>query len=101
MKSDPRIAFVTDALLSLGGAEKTLFAALESFPSADVFTLVYDRAPFDGTPLANTRVFTSYLNRFPLVRSHHKLFLPLMPHAIEHLNVRDYDIVVSFSYAVA
>ncbi len=101
MRFEPRIAFVTDALLSLGGAEKTLFAALESFPKADVFTLVYNRAAFASTPLAGTRVFTSYLDRFPLARSRHKLFLPLMPHAIERLDVSDYDIVVSFNYAVA
>ena len=101
MKTKPHVAFVTDALLGIGGAEKTLFAALDSFPAADVFTLVYDQRAFAATPVANTRVFTSYLDRLPFARTHHRLFLPLMPHAIERFKLRDYDIVVSFSYAVA
>src|SRR5512138_30898 len=101
MKSEPRLAFVVDALLSVGGAEKTLFAALETFPKADLYTLVYDKEAFAGTPVANTRVFTSYLNVLPLARSHHRLLLPLMPNAIESFDLSRYDRVVSFSYAVA
>ncbi len=101
MRSEPHVAFVTDALLGIGGAEKTLFAALEIFPKADVFTLVYNKAAFAATPVANTRVFTSSLNNLPLARSHHKLFLPLMPGAIEQFDLSGYDVAVSFNYAVA
>ena len=50
MKSKPRIAFVIDALPSLGGAEKVLFTALEVFPQADLFTLVYNKQVFINTP---------------------------------------------------
>jgi glycosyltransferase involved in cell wall biosynthesis len=97
----PRIAFVVDALPAIGGGEKTLFAALEIFPQADVFTLIYNQGEFDDTPVAHRRVITSYLDRLPLARTHHRLLLPLMPSAIEHFDLRPYDIVVSFSYAVA
>ena len=101
MKSEPRIAFVTDALPVIGGAEKTLFAALECFPKADLFTLIYNKEAFVNTPLENRRVFTSYLDKFPLARKYYRLLLPLMLHAIEQFDLRDYDIVVSFNYAVA
>ena len=101
MKSEPRIAFVTDALPVIGGAEKTLFAALECFPKADIFTLIYNKEAFINTPLENRRVFTSYLDKFPLARKYYRLLLPLMPHAIEQFDLRGYDIVVSFNYAVA
>ena len=101
MKSEPRIAFVTDALPIIGGAEKTLFAALECFPNADIFTLIYNKKVFVNTPLRKSRVFTSYLNKFPLARKYHRLLLPLMPRAIEQFDLRGYDIVVSFNYAVA
>lgn len=53
MRSEPRLAFILDALPSLGGAEKVLFTALEIFPQADVFTLIYNRKFFGETPLAN------------------------------------------------
>ncbi len=101
MKSEPHVAFITDALPAIGGAEKTLFAALECFPEADVFTLVYNKEAFLHSPLANRNVFTSYLDKLPLARRNHRLFLPLMPHAIERFDLTGYDIVVSFSYAVA
>ncbi len=101
MKPEPRVAFVTDALPSIGGGEKVLFTALEIFPRADVFTLIYNRSAFACTPLAERNVRTSFLNRIPLAQKHHRLFLPLMPFAIERLNLRDYDLIVSFSYAVA
>jgi hypothetical protein len=101
MKSEPRIAFVIDALPSLGGGEKVLFTALEAFPNADLFTLVYNEPVFAQTPIANSIIRTSFIDRLPFARKHHRLFLPLMPYAIEQFNLRDYETIVSFSYAVA
>jgi glycosyltransferase involved in cell wall biosynthesis len=101
MKSKPRIAFVLDALPAIGGGEKTLFSALEVFPQADIFTLIYNKDAFRYTPIANKEVFTSYLDTLPLAQTHHRLLLPLMPHAIERFDLCQYDVVVSFSYAVA
>jgi glycosyltransferase involved in cell wall biosynthesis len=101
MKSEPRTAFVIDALPALGGGEKVLFTALEQYPCADVFTLIYNKAAFLKTPLADRDIRTSYLDALPLVHRHHRLFLPLMTSAIGSFDLRDYDRIVSFSYAVA
>ena len=101
MKSEPRIAFVIDALPALGGGEKVLFTALEQYPCADVFTLIYNKDAFLNTPLAGRNIRTSYLDALPLVHKHHRLFLPLMTSAIGRFDLRDYDRIVCFSYAVA
>ena len=101
MKSNRRIAFVIDSLPSLGGAEKVLFTALEIYPQADVFTLIYNREVFKGTPVAQREIKTSYLDILPLAHKHHRIFLPLMPAAIERFDLQEYDLIVSFSYAVA
>ncbi len=101
MKSDLRIAFVLDALPAVGGAEKVLFTALDTYPQADVFTLIYNRPAFQGTPIANRSIHTSYLDRLPFAQKHHRLFLPLMLQAVERLDLREYDVIVSFTYAVA
>ncbi len=101
MNSKPRIAFVVDALPAMGGGEKTLFAALELFPEADVFTLIYNKNAFETTPIANKEIITSYLDKFPFAQTHHRFLLPLMPSAIEHFDFCKYDVIVSFSYAVA
>jgi glycosyltransferase involved in cell wall biosynthesis len=101
MTSNPRVAFIIDSLPSLGGAEKVLFTALELYPRADIFTLIYNRPVFRATPLATRRIKTSWLDTLPLARIHHRWFLPFMPSAIERFDLRAYDFVVSFSYAVA
>ena len=101
MNSKPRIAFVVDALPAIGGGEKTLFAALEAFPQSDIFTLIYNKKEFAASPIAHKKITTSYLDELPFAQSHHRLFLPLMPAAIERLDLRQYDAVVAFSYAVA
>lgn len=101
MRSNPRIAFIVDALPAIGGGEKTLFTALEVFPQAEIFTLIYNKDAFKDSPIAMKKIITSYLDQWPLARTHHRLLLPLMPSAIERFDLRQYDIVVSFSYAVA
>jgi glycosyltransferase involved in cell wall biosynthesis len=101
MISEPRIAFILDALPAIGGGEKTLFAALEVFPQADIFTLIYNQKAFVETPIASKQIFTSYLNRVPFAQTHHRWLLPLMPSAIERFDLCQYDVVVAFSYAVS
>lgn len=101
MKFEPRIAFVIDSLPALGGGEKVLFTALEAFPNAELFTLVYNKAAFTSTLIANRQIKTSFVDRLPFAHTHHRMFLPLMPFAIEQFNLRDYETIVSFSYAVA
>ncbi|HSA99530.1 MAG TPA: glycosyltransferase [Anaerolineales bacterium] len=101
MKSNARIAFIVDALPALGGGEKTLFTALEVFPQADIFTLVYNKSAFVNSPIADKKIVTSYLDKLPYAHTRHRLLLPLMPSAIERFDLCKYDVVVSFSYAVA
>lgn len=101
MISNPRIAFVVDTLPSIGGGEKVLFAALEAYPKADIFTLIYNKKVFLNSPIAKRKINTAWLDAFPFAHSHHRLLLPLMPAAIEGINLHDYDLIVSFNYAVA
>ena len=95
------VAFVRDWLTVYGGADRTMAAALELFPAAPIHTLVYQPEPFRDTPIVRHRVETSFLQRWPGARAHHRSYLPLMPLAIEQLDLRGHDLVVSMSHAVA
>ncbi len=95
------IAFVVDALAGTGGAEKVLMAALEVFPGAPVYALVYNPGPFAQTPIACSPVTTSFINRLPLSRQHYRSYLPLMPRAVESFDLGRYERIVSLSYAAA
>lgn len=101
MTFEPRIAFVVDTLPSIGGGEKVLFAALEAYPRAEIFSLIYNRRVFVNSPLANRTIHISWLDSLPFAHTHHRHLLPLMPAAIERIDLRGFDIVVSFNYAVA
>mgnify|MGYP003579863112 CR=1 FL=1 len=101
MRSEPRIAFVIDSLPSLGGGEKVLLTALEIYPRAEIFTLVYNRECFLHTPIAQKDVHTSFIDSIPFAHRQHRFFLPLMPSAIERLDLTGFDVVMCFSYAVA
>lgn len=101
MPVNSKIAFVVDALPGLGGAEKVLMAALELFPNAPIYTLIYNRDKFENTPIARRRVVTSFIEHLPLARDQYRKYLPLMPFAIEQFDLRSYETILSFSYAVA
>jgi glycosyltransferase involved in cell wall biosynthesis len=96
-----RVAVVHDWLYTVGGAERVLQAILRCYPRADLHCL-FDLMEEPGRRLIGyERSITSFLQRMPLLRRHHRLFLPLMPLAIEQLDLRGYDLVISSSYAVA
>jgi glycosyltransferase involved in cell wall biosynthesis len=94
-----RIAIVHDWLVTYAGAERVLEQIIACFPDADLFSLVDfldDRTFVRGKP-----VTTSFIQKLPFARTRYRAWLPLMPLAIEQLDVSAYDVVISSSHAVA
>ena len=86
-----RSAIVHYWLLNMRGGEKVVESLCRILPDADIFTLFYD--PDRVSSLINShRVTPSFLN--PL-RKQYRSLLPLMPLALEHFDLRGYDLVVS------
>ncbi|TLU72536.1 glycosyltransferase [Lichenicoccus roseus] len=96
-----RIAIVHDWLYTLGGAEKVLAAMLRCFPQADVFCLFDFLSQEDREKIGFKTSRVSFLQRLPGMRRNHRRFLPIMPIAIEQLDLSGYDMIISSSYAVA
>jgi glycosyltransferase involved in cell wall biosynthesis len=95
-----RVALVHDFLLDLRGAERVFSAICDAWPEADVFTAVYDERGTEGR-FAAREPRTSFLQRLrPTARTFRPL-LPLYPHAVESLDLRGYDTVISSSSAWA
>jgi glycosyltransferase involved in cell wall biosynthesis len=96
----PRVALVHDFLLDLRGAERVFAAICDAWPNADVYTAVYDEHGTEGRFAARSPR-TSFLQKLrPTARTFRPL-LPLYPYAIESLDLRGYDIVISSSSAWA
>ncbi|MEM6679699.1 MAG: glycosyltransferase [Pseudomonadota bacterium] len=89
-----RIAIVHYWLIGMRGGEAVLEELLRCYPEADIYTHVYD--PERVSPLIRERtVRETFIGRLPGARRHHALFLPLMPRALEELDLTGYDLVIS------
>jgi len=96
-----KIAIVCDWLVTPGGAEKCLEQLITSFPEADIFAVVdfIDKEKRDF--LHNKPIKTTFIQKLPFAKKHYRHYLPLMPLAIEQLDVSAYDVIISSSHAVA
>lgn len=86
---------------SYGGSEQVLASMLEVFPHAEVHALVHDSEMLRGTPFEQTPVRTSFIQSLPKAKEKHRMYLPLMPLAVEQFDLRPYDLIISSSHAVA
>ena len=96
-----KIAIVCDWLEAYGGAERVLEQLLEVFPAADVFAVVDFVGRDERQFLHNKSVTTTFIQRLPFAKSKYRSYLPLMPLAIEQLDLSAYDVVISSSHCVA
>ncbi len=93
----PRIAIVCDFLTVMGGAENVVLAMHAAFPSAPIYTALYDPAAMPAFRKLDIR--TSRLQKLPKkLRSYHKLFPTLAVKAMRKLDLSDFDIILTSSY---
>lgn len=89
-----RVALIHYWLVTMRGGEKVLEALCELFPQADIFTHVYVPEAVSPTIRSHT-VHTSFIQKLPFAERHYQKYLPLMPLALEQLDLRGYDLVIS------
>lgn len=98
----PRIALVHDWFNEAGGAEKVVKEILYCYPEADVFCL-FDFFNEENRHhyLADKQTRTSFIQHIPYAKLRYRNFFPVFPTAIESLDLKDYDIIISSSSCVA
>lgn len=96
-----KVAIVCDWLVTYAGAEKVLEQILNIFPEADIFALVDFLDEDNRSFIKNKKVVTSFIQKLPKAKIKYRNYLPLMPLAIEQLDVTTYDLVISSSHCVA
>jgi glycosyltransferase involved in cell wall biosynthesis len=95
-----RVAIVHDWLTIPGGSEQVVLALLDMFPQAELFTSVYDPAPWPPA-ITQRPVHSSFLNRIPGAVRHYPKLLPLMNAAFRAFDLSGFDLVLSSSHACA
>ncbi|GJD52776.1 D-inositol-3-phosphate glycosyltransferase [Methylobacterium crusticola] len=89
-----RVAIVHYWLVGMRGGEKVLEALCRIYPQADIFTHVYDPSAMSET-IRSRNVQQSFIGSLPYARKLYKNYLPLMPMALEQLDLRGYDLILS------
>lgn len=95
-----KIAIVHDWFVTYAGAEKVVEQILDVFPEADLFSVV-DHLGENREFIKNKEVKTTFIQKLPFSKKKYRNYLPLMPLAIEQLDLSQYDVVLSSSHAVA
>ena len=96
-----RVAIVHDWLTAAGGAERVLDRICRAFPQADLFTLFGSLEALPPDLARAHRLQASWMQALPGIRRLYRGLAPLMPSAVERLNLRGYDLVISSSWAFA
>lgn len=95
-----KIALVHDYLVQDGGAERVLACLQEMFPHAPTYVLLHDTRKTDP-PFRGHEIRTSFLDALPFSTQLYQWYMPLMPRAVEQLDLSDFDLVISSSSSFA
>jgi glycosyltransferase involved in cell wall biosynthesis len=89
------VAIAHDYLATIGGAERVFLSVARAFPSAPVYTSVYE-PDLVTEEYQHLNIRTSALNRLGFVRRNYRLAMPVLPFAMRQLSI-DADVVVCSS----
>lgn len=89
-----RVALIHYWLVGMRGGERVLERIARLYPEADIFTHVVDPGAISAE-LLERRITTTFISRLPRAIRMYKSYLSLMPLALEQLDLRGYDLVIS------
>lgn len=89
-----RVVIIHYWLLHMRGGEKVLESLCKLFPQADIITHVYDANGVSATIRSHT-VRTTAISKLPAAHKLYRNYLPLMPFALESIDLSGYDLVIS------
>lgn len=96
-----KVAIVHDWFVTYAGAERVVEQMLKVLPEADIFAVVDFIPEGQRGFMANKEVKTTFIQNLPFARKKYRSYLPLMPFAVEQLDLSAYDMIISSSAAVA
>lgn len=101
MENKLNIGIVADWLVTFAGAERVIAEFLELYPEADLYAVIEFLHEENKKIIHNKKVNTTFIQSLPWAKKKYQNYLPLMPLAVEQLDVSGHDIILSSSHAVA
>lgn len=89
-----KVAIVHYWLVGMRGGEKVLEALLDLYPQAVIITHVYDPERVSDQ-VRSHEVRETFIGRLPGAKKHYQKYLPLMPMALELMDMQEFDLVIS------
>ncbi len=89
-----KVAIVHYWLVNMRGGERVLEALLDIYPDADIYTHVVDHTSISAK-ISRRVVATTFIQKLPGSKKLYQNYLPLMPMALEQLNLQAYDLIIS------
>ena len=105
--NDSNIAIIHDWFLnkSLGGSEKVTLTLNdffnERYSTPDIFSLTSNIKYINRKSFEKIKIHTSFIQSLPFGHTHVQNYLPILPYAIEQFDLRNYDLIISSSHALA
>ncbi|MFX3216581.1 glycosyltransferase family 4 protein, partial [Klebsiella pneumoniae] len=90
-----------DWFVTYAGSEKVVAEFIDLFPDAKVYGVVDFLSEDDKKKFKNKKITTTFIQKLPKAKKKYQQYLPLMPLAIEQLDLSSHDIILSSSHAVA
>lgn len=101
MDSNIKIALVHEWLLSYAGSEQVSAEILKLFPEADLYSVVDFLNDEQRKHFLGKKATTTFIQNLPGAQKHYQKYLPLMPYAIEQLDVSAANVIISSAHSVA
>lgn len=101
MGPDISLGIVADWFVTYAGSEKVVAEILHLFPDADLYAVVDFLSQENKLHFLDKEIKTTFIQNLPKAEKKYQAYLPLMPLAIEQLDVSKHDVILSSSHAVA
>ncbi|MCS3423779.1 glycosyltransferase involved in cell wall biosynthesis [Rahnella sp. BIGb0603] len=101
MSHEVSVGIVADWLVTFAGAEKVIAEFIKLYPESELYSVVDFLSDESRKQFYGKDVKTSFIQRLPYAKTKYQQYLPLMPLAIEQLDVTKHNIILSSSHAVA
>ncbi|HBB2872259.1 TPA: glycosyltransferase family 4 protein, partial [Escherichia coli] len=96
-----KVGIVADWFITYAGSEKVVSEFIKVFPNADLYSVVDFLSADNRRKFNDKKIETTFIQKLPRAKKKYQAYLPLMPFAIEQLDVSKENIVLSSSHAVS
>ena len=101
LENNISVGIVADWLVTYAGAERVVKEMIELFPDSDIYSIVDFLSDEARANFNDKKATTTFIQHLPKAKQKYQTYLPLMPLAIEQIDVSKHDVILSSSHAVS